>query len=52
MMGKTMTQLVVTELERRGRSKAVKPGNCKKATVIQGINAAGWAIAPFIIFAG
>jgi hypothetical protein len=52
MMGKIMTQLVVTGSERRGRPKAVQPGNREWATVIQEINAAGWAIPPFIIFAG
>ena len=52
MMGKIMTQLVVTGSERRGRPKAVQPGNREWVTVIQGINAAGWAIPPFIIFAG
>ena len=39
--GKITTQLVVTELERRGRLKAVQPGNREWLTVIQGINAAG-----------
>jgi hypothetical protein len=52
MMGKIMTQLVVTGSERRGRPKALQPGNREWVTVIQGINAAGWAIPPFIIFAG
>ena len=52
MMGKISAQLVVTGSERRGRSKAIQPGNREWVTVIQGINAAGWAIPPFIIFAG
>jgi hypothetical protein len=52
MMGKITTQLVIIGLERRGRLKAVQPGNREWTTVIQGINAAGWAIPPFIIFAG
>jgi hypothetical protein len=52
MMGKITTQLVVTGSERRGRPKAIQPGNREWVTVIQGINAAGWAIPPFIIFAG
>jgi hypothetical protein len=52
MMGKITTQLVVTGSERRGRSKAIQPGNREWTTVIQGINAAGWAIPPFLIFAG
>jgi hypothetical protein len=52
MMGKITTQLVITASERRGRPKAVQPGNREWVTVIQGINAAGWAIPPFIVFAG
>jgi hypothetical protein len=52
MMGKITTQLVVTGSERRGRPKAIQPGNREWTTVIQGINAAGWAIPPYLIFAG
>jgi hypothetical protein len=52
MMGKIMTQLVVTGSERRGRPKAIQPGNREWATLIAGINAAGWAIPPFIILTG
>jgi hypothetical protein len=52
MMSKITTQLVVTESERRSQPKAIQPGNCEWVTVIQGINAAGWALSPFIIFAG
>jgi hypothetical protein len=52
MMSKITTQLVVTGSEKRGRPKAIQPGNCEWVTVIQGINAADWAIPPFLIFAG
>lgn len=52
MIGKVSLQLVVTGLERCGRPKGLQPGNREWVTVIQGINAAGWAIPPFIIFAG
>jgi hypothetical protein len=52
MMGKIMTQLVVTGSERRGRPKAIQPGDRKWVTVIQGINAAGWTIPPFLILPG
>jgi hypothetical protein len=52
MMGRISSQLVVTGSERRGRPKAIQPGNREWVTVIQGINAAGWAIPPFVIFAG
>tara|TARA_R110002003_G_scaffold2609_1_gene24486 strand:+ start:2082 stop:2783 length:702 start_codon:yes stop_codon:yes gene_type:complete len=51
MMGKITTQLVVTGSERRGRPKAIPPGNREWVTVIAGINAASWAIPPFLIFA-
>ncbi len=50
-MGKISSQLVVTGSERRNQPKAIQPGNREWTTVIQGINAAGWAIPPFIIFA-
>jgi len=52
IIGKITTQLVVTGSERRGRLKAIQPGNREWVTVIQGINAAGWAVPPFLIFAG
>jgi hypothetical protein len=40
-MGRTLPHVVVTGTERRGRRKAVQPGNREWATVVQGINAAG-----------
>jgi hypothetical protein len=52
MMGKIMAQLVVTGSERRGRPKAIQPGSHEWTTFIAAINATGWAIPPFIIFAG
>jgi hypothetical protein len=52
MMGKIITTLVVTGSERRGRPKTIQPGSREWTTVVQGINAAGWAIPPFLIFAG
>jgi hypothetical protein len=52
IIGKITTQLVVTGSERRGRLKALQPGNCKWATLIAGINAAGWSILLFIILTG
>ena len=51
-MGKITTQLVVTGSERRGRPKAIQPGNREWVTLIAAINAAGWSIPPFLIFAG
>ncbi len=52
MMGVISTGAVVTGSERRGRAKSVQPGNREWTTVIQGINAMGWSIPPFVIFAG
>jgi hypothetical protein len=52
MMGKITTQLVVTGLERRGWLKALQPSNREWATLIAGINAAGWSIPLFIILTG
>ena len=51
-MGMISTAKVVTGSERRGRPKQIQPGNREWVTVIQGVNAQGWAIPPFIIFAG
>jgi DDE superfamily endonuclease len=52
MMGIASTAKVVTASEKGYRPKAVQPGNREWATVIQGVNAKGWAIPPFIILAG
>jgi hypothetical protein len=52
MMGKITTQLVVTGSERRGRPKAIQPGNREWVTLIAAINAAGWSVPLFLIFAG
>jgi hypothetical protein len=41
MIGKITTQLVISGLERRGRPKAIQPGNREWVTVIAAINAAG-----------
>jgi hypothetical protein len=52
IMGKITTQLVVTGLERRGRPKSIQLGNREWVTLIAAINAAGWLIPLFLIFAG
>jgi hypothetical protein len=52
MMGMILTGVVVTGAERRGRPKSVQQGNREWTTVIQGVNATGWAISPFVIFQG
>ncbi|PHH55655.1 hypothetical protein CFIMG_008628RA00001 [Ceratocystis fimbriata CBS 114723] len=45
MMGLIASGMVVTGAERRGKAKPVQPGNREWVTVIQVINAEGWAIA-------
>ncbi|KAJ3453706.1 hypothetical protein MRS44_017953 [Fusarium solani] len=52
MMGVIANGMVVTGTERRERPKLVQPGSREWITVIQAINAEGWAIPPFIIGAG
>jgi hypothetical protein len=52
MMGVFSTSMVITCIERHGRPKELQPGNREWVTVIQAINAAGWAIEPFIVVAG
>ena len=50
-IGQILPYLVVTSTERRSQRKALQLGNCKQATVIQGINAASQAILLFFILA-
>ena len=52
LMGLTAVAKVVTASERRHRPNAIQPGNREWVTAIQGINAQGWVIPPFIIFSG
>jgi hypothetical protein len=40
---------VISSLESIGRITVIQPGNCIKSTVIESINAAGWALPLFII---
>jgi hypothetical protein len=51
IMGIIFAGMVVTTSDGRGKAKLAKPGNREWATVIQGVNALGWAIPPFIILA-
>ena len=51
MMGIIFTGMVVTTSDGRGKAKLAQPGNRQWATVIQGVNALGWTIPPFIILA-
>ncbi|KAL2018163.1 hypothetical protein VTK56DRAFT_1188 [Thermocarpiscus australiensis] len=51
MMGMICPGIVVTTSDGRSRAKLAQPGNREWATVIQGVNALGWAIPPFIVLA-
>ena len=42
----------MTSTERRSGIKMVQPGNREWVTVIQGVNALGWTVPPFIIVSG
>jgi hypothetical protein len=44
MMGQISHGAVVTASDQQGRPKTVQPGNREWTTVIQGINAKGWAM--------
>ena len=51
-MGVIATTKVVTQKKTKGRPKVKQPGNRNFVTVIEGINATGWALPPTIIFEG
>ncbi|KAJ3453223.1 hypothetical protein MRS44_018878 [Fusarium solani] len=51
MMGMIFACMVVTTSDGRSKDKLAQPGNREWATVIQGVNAQGWAIPPFILAA-
>lgn len=50
--GVIIAAMVVTASERRARPKIRQPGNREWVSVIQGVNAKGWVIPPFVIFKG
>ena len=52
MMGVIATSRVVISSDTIGRAIVVQPGNREWTTAIEGINASGWAIPPFVILAG
>ena len=52
LMGMIASGMVVTGSKKRGKPKSVQPGSREWITVIQAINAEGWAIPPFIVVAG
>ncbi|KFZ24823.1 hypothetical protein V502_00698, partial [Pseudogymnoascus sp. VKM F-4520 (FW-2644)] len=52
MMGVICPAMVVTCADRRGRGKAVQPGNREWATAIACINSEGWSVPPFLVVQG
>ena len=52
MMGVISTGIVVTNAERRAQAKLVQLGNREWIIVIQGVNATGWTVPPYIIVSG
>jgi len=52
MMGMICPVMVITRADRRGRGKAVQPGNREWAIVIAYINSEGWSAPPFLVVQG
>jgi hypothetical protein len=52
MMGQISIGLVVTSSDGRGQAKKIQPGNREWVTVVQAVNATGYAVPPFLIIAG
>jgi hypothetical protein len=52
MMGIICASMVVTCADRRGRGKAVQPGNREWATAVECINGEGWCLPPFLVVQG
>ncbi len=52
MMGVICAAMVVTRADRRGRGKAIQPGNREWAIAISCINGEGWNIPPFLVVQG
>jgi hypothetical protein len=50
-MGVISTSKVITTSDRKGRPRTIQPGNREWVTSIEAINAKGWCVPPFIIFA-
>jgi hypothetical protein len=49
-MGLTANAKVITRSEYYGRRSLLQPGNREWVTVVEAINASGWALPPTIIF--
>ena len=51
-MGVISTAKVVTGSQRAGKAFTTQSGNREWVTVVEAINASGWALPPMVIFAG
>jgi hypothetical protein len=51
LIGKILSQLVVTGLEKPRKRKKLQPSNCEWVTLVQGVSATGKRILLFLIFA-
>jgi hypothetical protein len=49
-MGIISTSKVIARSDRKGRPCTRQPGNREWVTVINSVNALGWALPPFVIF--
>jgi hypothetical protein len=52
LIGKILSQLVVTGLEKPRKQKKLQPSDRKWVTLVQGVSATGKRIPLFLIFAG
>ena len=52
IIGKILSQIVITASEGYRKKKRIQPGNREWVTVIQGVGALGRRIPPFVVFAG
>ena len=52
IIGKILSQIVITASEGYGKKKRIQLGNREWVTVIQGVGALGRRIPPFVVFAG
>ena len=52
IMGVIYTSIVITRADRRGRGKAIQPGNREWATAIICTSSEGWTLPPFLVVQG
>ena len=52
MIGQIDANMVVTGSNRRGKPKAVQPGNRDWVSLILGVNSQGWSLPPYLVVKG